>query len=225
VSSAGAGDGKTITATNLAGALAQSPETRVLLVDADLRRPTISDLLGIGDTRGADLVGAMLDPAVTLSRIAHSLPAFNLSVVCAGQPPSSPYELLKAPRLTELMNEARRRYDYVIVDTPPLTPIQDCRLVSQWVDGFLVVVAAHRTPRQLLKDALATVDPVKMLGLVFNQDDRSTAGRYSSYHAAYYSFGELSGNGSRRGVLPELLSTLSGLTPGAARRGHRERGK
>ena len=98
VSSPGMGDGKTITAINLAGALAQSPDTRVLLVDADLRRPALGRLLGLEDSDGANLVDGILDPDLTLSRIAQPRPPFNLSVICAGQAPASPYEVLKSPR-------------------------------------------------------------------------------------------------------------------------------
>jgi capsular exopolysaccharide synthesis family protein len=185
VSSPGPGDGKTMTAVNLAGALAQAPEARVLLVDADLRRPALGHLLSLGEANDAGLVGAILDPGLTLDRIAQPRPPFNLSVIAAGHAPLSPYEVLKSPRLGELFEEARRLYDYIIVDTPPLTPMQDCRVIGRWVDGFLLVVTAHRTPRRLVEDALTTLDPSKVLGLVFNQADRSTSGRYSGYAGSY----------------------------------------
>ena len=98
VSSPAAGDGKTTTAINLAGALAQAPEARVLLVDADLRRPALRQLLThIEDTNGADLVGAILDPRLTLEHIVQPRPPFNLSVICAGQAQPTPYEVLKSP--------------------------------------------------------------------------------------------------------------------------------
>ena len=181
VSSPGPGDGKTTTAINLAGALAQAPEARVLLIDADLRRPALGQFLGLGDTRGADLVGMIKDPSLTFNRIVQQPLPFNLSVICAGQAPSSPYEVLKSPRLGELIEEARRRYDYVIVDTPPLTPFHDCRVIARWVDSFLLVVAAHRTPRWLVEEALTTLDQTKIRGIVFNQDDRRVSSRYSPY--------------------------------------------
>ena len=108
--------------------------------------------------------------------------------VAAGHAPLSPYEVLKSPRLGELFEEARRQYDYIVVDTPPLTPIQDCRVIGRWVDGFLLVVTAHRTPRRLVEDALTTLDPSKVLGLVFNQADRrSRSGLYPGYYAGYHS--------------------------------------
>ena len=159
VSSPGAGDGKTITAINLAGALAQAPEARVLLVDADLRRPALGHLLSLAATAAAKASSARSWTRSSRStRIAQPRPPFNLSVICAGQTPPSPYEVLKSPRLGELFEEARRQYDYIVVDTPPLTPIQDCRVIGRWVDGFLLVVAAHRTPRRLVEEALTTLD-------------------------------------------------------------------
>jgi capsular exopolysaccharide synthesis family protein len=175
-----------MTAVNLAGALAQAPEARVLLVDADLRRPALGPLLSLADANGAGLVDAILDPGLTLDRIAQRRPPFNLSVIAVGHPPPSPYEVLKSPRLGELFEEARRLYDYIIVDTPPLTPMQDCRVIGRWVDGFLLVVTAHRTPRRLVEDALTALDPSKVLGLVFNQADRSRSDLYSGYYGSHY---------------------------------------
>jgi capsular exopolysaccharide synthesis family protein len=158
VSSPGVGDGKTTTAINLAGALAQAREARVLLVDADLRRPSVANLLALGGSEGPGLVNAILDPTVTLERIARPRPPFNISVIPAGQAPPSPYELLKSPRLGELLEEARQQYDYIVVDAPPLCPVQDCRVIAHWVDGFLLVVAAHHTPRRLVEEAFNVVE-------------------------------------------------------------------
>ena len=96
----------------------------------------------------------------------------------AGRSPASPYETLHSSRLDELLEEARRQNDYVVVDTPPVAPVPDCRLIARVVDALLVVVAAHRTRRELLEDALSALDPTKVLGLVFNRDDRFRRGYY-----------------------------------------------
>lgn len=181
VSSPGVGDGKSITAINLAGALAQAPDARVLLVDADLRRPSLAGLLALGGSDGPGLVNAILDPTLTLERVARPRPPFNLSVIPAGQAPPSPYEVLKSPRLGELLEEARRRYDYIVVDAPPLCTVQDSRVIAHWVDGFLLVVAAHQTPRRLVEEALNVVERSKMLGFIFNGDDHPPSG-YSGYY-------------------------------------------
>ncbi len=186
VSSPGVGDGKSITAINLAGALAQARDARVLLMDADLRRPSVARLLALGGSDGPGLVNAILDPSLSLEQVARPRPPFNLSVIPAGQAPPSPYEVLKSPRLGELLDEARCRYDYILVDAPPLCTVQDCRVIAHWVDGFLLVVAAHHTPRRLVEEALNVVERSKVLGFIFNGDDQPPSG-YSGY-SGYYGY-------------------------------------
>jgi len=197
VTSPGVGDGKTTTAINLAGALAQASDARVLLVDADLRRPSVARLLALGASDGPGLVNAILDPTLALERVARPRPPFNISVIPAGQVPPSPYEVLKSPRLGELLEEARLRYDYVVVDAPPLCPVQDCRVIAHWVDGFLLVVAAHHTPRRLVDEALSVVERGKILGLIFNGDDQPPSRFYGYY--GYYGGGPHAANGSPNG--------------------------
>ena len=177
VTSPGVGDGKTTTAINLAGALAQSTDARVLLADFDLRRPAVARQLGLNGSRRS-LVGALLDPRMALEDTVEHLRPFNLSVLLAGASAVAPYELLKSSRLEALLDEARRRYDYIVLDMPPFVPVPDCRLVTKCVDGFLVVVTAHRTPRGVLAETLNLIDPAKVVGLVFNGD----AARRSSYY-------------------------------------------
>jgi Mrp family chromosome partitioning ATPase len=84
-----------------------------------------------------------------------------------------PYELLKAPRLAALIAELRRRYDYVLVDTPSALPFPDVGILRDLVDGFIVVVRANRTPREQLQDTMAVLGRQRTLGLVFNDDDRT----------------------------------------------------
>jgi capsular exopolysaccharide synthesis family protein len=181
VSSPDAADGKTTTAINLAGALAQATEARILLVDADLRGSNVATHLGLDDERAPGLVDAILDTGLTLEGVTQALPHLNLSAITAGRQPSAPYEVLKSVRAGELLAEARRQYDYVIVDTPPLVSAPESRIIEKWVDGFLIVVAAHRTPRRFLEEALSLIEPAKIVGMVFNGDDRHLSRRsYSS---------------------------------------------
>ena len=186
VSSAAGGDGKTLTAVNLAGALAQGSEARVLLIEADLRLPSVAQLLGFGTARRPGLVDAIVDENLTLADVVLTRPPFNLSVVLAGQTLPSPYEVLKSPRLGGLLEEARAQYDYVILDTPPLVTVQDCRIIARWVDGVILVVSAHETPRRLVEEALNVLDPAKVLGFVFNRDDQGLARFYSCGPPAYH---------------------------------------
>ncbi|HEY3488440.1 MAG TPA: CpsD/CapB family tyrosine-protein kinase [Gammaproteobacteria bacterium] len=181
------GDGKTLTAINLAGALAQDPSARTLLIEADLRRPvvTVGDQLPLGNggsKRG--LVDAILDPTLNLDEIIRYVPYFNLTILPAGKRADAPYEALNSTRFGELLTEARQRYDYVIIDTPPILPVPDCRLLAKWVDSFVMVVAADRTPREAVEEALTLLGSVKVLGLVFNGHDRSVT-RYYGYGYNY----------------------------------------
>src|SRR5262249_47282858 len=139
VTSAAVGDGKTTTAINLAGAFAQADEARVLLIDADLRRGAVAKDLRLGSAETGGLSDAILSPDAVLSDVVRELPEFNLAVVPAGRCPAAPYEILKSPRLGELIREARKLYEYVIVDTPPLIPVPDARVIEKWVDGFVFV--------------------------------------------------------------------------------------
>lgn len=189
ISSPGGGDGKTTTAINLAGTLAQAPEARVLLVDADLRGSSLAAHVGLDGSADRGLVEAILDPGLSLDAVVQRCPPFNLSVLPAGHLPSAPYEVLKSPRVGELLQEARKLYDFVVLDTPPLVSVPDCRVIAKWVDGFLIVVGAHKTPRKLLEEALNVTDPGKIVGFIFNGDDRPVT-RFS------YAYGG-SSNGTR----------------------------
>ncbi len=186
ISSPVAGDGKTITSINLARTLAQAPESRILLVDADMRRGTVGEQLGVGRSTSRGLAGAIADPRCRLDAVVRHLAASNLSVLPAGACPAMPYEALRSPRVGELLKEARELYDCVLIDTPPVVPVADLRALSQWVDGFYLVVAAHRTPRALLDEALSAMDPEKVLGIIYNGDDLPLSRRYRYY----YSYGE-----------------------------------
>jgi capsular exopolysaccharide synthesis family protein len=180
VSSPAVGDGKTLTAINLAGSLPQALQSRVLLLDADLRRSSVARYLAMDGT-GPGLVRVILDERLKLADAAVRCPPFNLSVVPAGRHPAVTSEIWNSPRVGHLLEEARGQFDYIIVDLPPLLPIPDCRIIQRWIDGLLVVVAAHRTPRRLIEEALAVPDPGKIIGLVFNADDRPL----SAYGQAY----------------------------------------
>jgi capsular exopolysaccharide synthesis family protein len=182
VTSPGPADGKSVTTLNLAGALAQSSETRVLVVDADLRRPSVAAYLGHGVRPTPGFADAVRASSNDLGEWVQRLDRFNLAVLPAGTPHAAPYELLNSPRAEMLLTEARRRYDYIVVDTPPLLPFPDCGVLGRHIDGYLLTVAAHRTPRKLLTQAVALIDRAKMLGIVFNGDDGVRAGHYGYYY-------------------------------------------
>ena len=183
VTSPAPGDGKTTTAINLAGVLAHRHEGRVLLIDVDLRRPSVAAFLGLDNKAGLPgLADAILDPDLELERVVTHLPTFNLWILPSGRLSEEPFELLRRPRAKEVVQEARERYDFVVLDTPPLLVVPDSRVVETWVDAFLLVVAAHRTPRKLVEEALNLLNPSKLIGLVFNGDDHPLSRNYGSYY-------------------------------------------
>ena len=184
ITSPAAGDGKTTTAINLAATLAQSSRSRVLLVDTDLRRPFVAANLGL-DMDAPGLADAVRDEQIDLAAVVQATP-YNLAVVPAGAAPADAYRVLESARVGQLLDTARGSYDCVILDMPPVLLVPDCRLMSQWIDGFLLVVAAHRTPRKLLGEALSAMDEAKVLGIVFNGDDRPLSGYYGGDYRSYY---------------------------------------
>jgi len=184
VTSAVAGDGKTLTAINLAGALARGHGARILVVDADLRHPTIAARLGIECTNGG-IEAALEGTQGSMMEFVQSINGPSLSVLPCAASREETYELLTSPRLAELINEARIHFDYVIIDTPPMIPVQDSGLLRSAVDGYIVVVSANSTPRQLVAEVLNRLDPASCVGLVFNRDDRPLFGYYRTYYSGY----------------------------------------
>jgi capsular exopolysaccharide synthesis family protein len=185
VTSAGPHEGKTLTAINLAGALARGSSVRVLLIDADLRRPAIAKHLHV-EEHAAGVAELIADPLLRLEDIVQRIESFNMTIVPAGLAVGPVHEILRSPRFQRLLDQAREQYDYVVVDTPPLVPLFDSVLLGRLVDGLIVVVAANRTPRKLLGDVLDLLDASKVLGIVFNGDDRTSHGRYGRYYRRYF---------------------------------------
>ena len=143
----------------------------------------MANYLGSGARLSPGLVDVLRDSRLNWTDVVRRVRGRNLWIAPAGAPESAPYELLSSPRLQAFLDEARREYDFVIVDTPPAVPLPDCRLLERCVDGFLIVVAAHKTQRALLGEALDQLDPSKVVGIVFNADDRPTASYYGYYAA------------------------------------------
>jgi len=186
VTSPSTGDGKTVTAINLATVLAAGSDARVLLIDADLRRPAIAARLGFGDAGGHGLVEVVANGNVSLEQVAHTVDGLHLAVVPAGVARVPTHEILRSPRLQRLLREARERYADVVLDTPPLLPVFDAAMVAGLVDGLFVVVAADKTPRKLLAEALTLLDPATVLGIVFNRDKQPLFGYYDSSYRGYF---------------------------------------
>ncbi len=184
VTSPAAGEGKTLTSINLAGALARESDGRVLLIDADLRRPAIAAGLNLPPSPG--LTDVLSSDTLDLSDVAQQVESLHLWAVPSGAPSPAIHRLLRSPRLEPLLERARQQFDVVIIDTPPLLPVFDSAVLSRIVDHMLVVVAANQTPRKLLGEALTLVDQEKVMGIVFNRDDRPLFGYYDAYYRQYF---------------------------------------
>ena len=179
VTSPNKGDGKSLTAANLALAMAQEFQQRVLLLDADLRRPSIHHLFGINETPGLTDVlmgGSNLEEALV------EIPEHHLTVLPSGLPAVHPAELLGSTGMRRVVDTLRSRYDRLILDMPPVAPLADVSIAAGLVDGILMIVRAGVTPKPAIERALAGLEMSKVLGLVLNDAGTSDAGgQYGGY--------------------------------------------
>jgi capsular exopolysaccharide synthesis family protein len=182
IGSAVAGEGKTLTAANLALTLSESYRKRVLLIDADLRRPTLHHLFTVntagGLTEGLEAPGA--------SRFVVRQLSAHLSLLPAGRPTSDPMAALVSDRMRQLIAEARESYDWVIVDTPPLVLLPDAKLLAAMVDCALLVVRAESTPHELIRRAADAVGRKRVYGIVLNQAKGASTSGYKGYYRYNY---------------------------------------
>lgn len=165
VTSPDKGDGKSLTAANLALTMAQEFQHRVLLIDADLRRPSLHRLFGIEETPGLTDVlmgGASIEEALV------TIPDHRLSVLPSGIIPMHPGELLGSGAMRRVIDTLRTRFDRILIDMPPVAPLADVAIASPMADGILMIVRAGKTPKPAIERALAGLDMSKVLGLVLN---------------------------------------------------------
>ena len=179
ITSPNKGDGKSLTAANLALTMAQEFQQRVLLVDGDLRRPTIHRLFGIGDVPGLSdvLMGTIgLDEAVV------GIGQHHLSILPAGTVPSHPAELLGSTAMRRTLDALRTRFDRILIDMPPVAPLADVSIALGLADGLLMIVRAGVTPKPAIERALSGLDAAKVLGLVLNDAGEGHASYADGYH-------------------------------------------
>jgi capsular exopolysaccharide synthesis family protein len=169
VTSSLAAEGKTTVAANLAAALAETG--RVLLVDADLRRPAVAQLLGLEGSAG--LSTALIGRASALDLV-QDWGSAGLQVLPSGLVPPNAGELLNSPAMHRVLAELRRSYDYVVLDAAPLLPVADAVILSRVVDGTLVVANVTKVRRHQLAHSVGSLAQVKarVLGVVLNQVQR-----------------------------------------------------
>lgn len=181
VTSAGVGEGKTLTASNVAMTLSESYKKEVLLVDADFRRPSVHAVFGIPPYPGL----AESLTAEQTEKIRVRLVSSGLGVLTGGRPTSDPIAALTSERMRQLVQEARATFDWIILDTPPVALLTDASLVSAMTDGALIVVKAGETPWDLVDRAVQAVGRERTLGVVLN---RVTGQLPSTGYDDYYNY-------------------------------------
>ena len=182
VSSGTPGDGKTFNSINLAGVLSFKDESRVLLVDGDLRRSSVALTLGIPNRPG---LGEVLRGKATLrSAIVRVEGHPNLYVLPAGEPEDRPAELLDSPAWPAMLDIFRKRFTYVVVDAPPVAAVADYDLIQAPADGVIIVVRQDHTNRLAFARALEAVNKNKRLGVILNSAQDWWFARQSGYY--YY---------------------------------------
>jgi capsular exopolysaccharide synthesis family protein len=177
------GEGKSTTATSLAVTMSLAKK-RVVLVEADLRRPQIAKRLGLDDAVGTTSV---LIGQVSLADALQDYGSTGLKVLTCGPIPPNPAELLQSVAMEKLMGDLRDDFDVVIIDAPPLLPVTDAALLAAQADGALIVLRHGKTTRDQLNHAVERVEAVdaKTLGIVVNMAPARKAGRSYGYGYGY----------------------------------------
>jgi capsular exopolysaccharide synthesis family protein len=171
-------EGKTMTTTNLACTLSASTKQRVLLLDGDLRRPSVAQKFGLGNLGG--LSEWLQGKGSRLPNIYH-LEEPGLWLLAAGTTTSNALELLQSPRLPVLVDELAKWFDWIFIDSPPVLPLADTSVWMRMADGILLVTRQGTTEKRLLQRGLEAIDQKKLIGALLNCSRNSVHDNYY-YH-------------------------------------------
>jgi len=179
VTSALPGEGKSFVASNLAISISQNINEHVLLVDCDIRKPTLHKNFGFNVTPG---LSAYLSDNIPLPTLFLKTNINKLTILPAGNPPENPVELLSSIKMSKLLEEIKERYQdrYVILDTPPPPLTSETKIIGNQVDGAIIVVKYGSTPRKLVSDLVNMFGKEKIIGVVFNMCSRKST--YTGYY-------------------------------------------
>jgi capsular exopolysaccharide synthesis family protein len=159
-------EGKSVVAVNLALTLARRPDTRVLLIEADLRRPTAAALLSNSPLRG---ICEWCEEKLVLENTLYQVRDLPLWFLSAGHPMAEPLPLLESDRFARMLDTVSANFDWVVLDATPLLPMADSTSLARLCDGVLVVVREGVTRKKVLNKAIACIEKSKLVGTVFNQ--------------------------------------------------------
>jgi capsular exopolysaccharide synthesis family protein len=175
------GDGKSFVASNLAISVALNINRHVLLMDCDLRRPSIHTRFGFEDAPG---LSDYLSNGTPLSELLIRTSIHRLTILPGGQPPENPSELLSSEGMSILLKEAIDRYNdrLIILDSPPPSMTAESSVLARWVDGILIVINHGKTSKELLSDVVDRVGKEKIIGAVVNNFEVQSSRYYGKYY-------------------------------------------
>jgi len=173
------GEGKTMVAANLASALAGGKQ-QVLLLEGDLRRPSLGQQLGVLGVPGlSECLQSKTDRSNDIYRVQDS----NLHLLLAGKTPASALDLMEPTRLSLLLNNLSTIFDWVIIDCPPLLPLADTSVWMRLSDAVLLVTRPGVTTKRLLERTMETIERSKFLGVLLNASSEASGDHYYRYYA------------------------------------------
>ena len=221
-------EGKTLNTVNLALSMAQAGN-KVLLVDADLRKPNVHRVFGLQRTPGVtdyvlgnyswrEVIGTISDVMLgdfELEDILKTPGMDNLHFVTAGAKPPNPTEILSSERFREFLQEVKQVYDFIFVDAPPILPVADATEIAPWMDGVFLVYTVGRIGRGVLKRAKSNLDNVeaKVLGIILNNVKPEAGPDYFRYHSHYYYGPDASGPSSEQRAVRKAAVCAGGRAP------------
>ncbi|NGM83586.1 CpsD/CapB family tyrosine-protein kinase [Paenibacillus sp. 7124] len=180
VTSSGPEEGKSTVTANLAAAYAQA-DKKVVLIDADMRKPTGHRTFSLSNRYG---LSSLLSQQANLDEVIQESEVPNLSIITSGPVPPNPAEMLASNRMTATLQELRQRFDIVLIDTPPLLAVTDAQIMASKSDGVIMVVSYGKVKRDIAIKAKAGLDRVgaRMLGVVMNNVKRKASEGYYYYY-------------------------------------------
>jgi len=183
VTSSVSGEGKTLCSFKVAASLASTKRKRVLLVDADIRKADLARGLGVPIHPG---LTEYLRGPLSLKDVTRKTDVAGLFLVPPGTAVSAPADLLAGERFHVFVAEARKEYDMVLLDTPPVLPVADTMAMREQVDGYIFIYRAGFTPFSMFQKATEEIGEKKILGVVLNGVEPVSEGHYSHYYGQYY---------------------------------------
>lgn len=190
VTSASPGEGKSFVSANFAISIAKTVDKYALLVDSDLRAPSIHTLFGFQDEALPGLAD-YLGKSFPISDVLAKTDIPKLTILPGGIPPENPAELLSSEKMIELLSELKEKYSdrYIIIDSPPPLLIAEARVIARHVDKIILVVKEGQTSKHLITELIDVIGKDKILGAVMNHSEmRSTVYRHMKNYGKYYKY-------------------------------------